>query len=152
MATIFLREGRSEYYARVFVPASLHAIVGRKEVWKCLETDSYEKAKIRAALCASNDFQKVQEIADELLTAHHITLDKDSLDYKRLCHELLKGHQTILRKELDRWEGRFEDIADLGFSAGNGNGATISATASLVPPKPLGEALTLYFGLGCWIS
>jgi uncharacterized protein DUF6538 len=50
MATIFLREGRSEYYARVFVPASLHAIVGRKEVWKCLETDSYEKAKIRAAL------------------------------------------------------------------------------------------------------
>jgi integrase len=214
VATIFLREGRSTYYVRVFVPASLHGILGRREIWKSLETESYETAKIRAALCdgrlselflllkgnggmkreqidalvklyvtaklreaeegwltrriseddretlslaitdaleatqeqlVSNDFKKVQDIADDLLAAHHVTLDKDSLDYKRLCHELLKGHQAIFKKELDRCEGRFESLEDLGFSAGNGNGATIPATASLVPPKPLGEALTLYF-------
>ncbi len=50
---------------------------------------------------------RAAETADELLAAHHITLPRDSPEYRRLCVELLKAEQVILRTEIDRWGGKY---------------------------------------------
>ncbi|MGH7231448.1 MAG: DUF6538 domain-containing protein, partial [Nitrospiraceae bacterium] len=56
MVTIFFRARsgfrghRSSYYARLFVPSDLRAILSRSEIQKSLGTDSYREARVRSAL------------------------------------------------------------------------------------------------------
>jgi len=49
LSTIFVRARRS-YYARLFVPKTLRAILGKAEIWRSLQTSSAESAKLKAAV------------------------------------------------------------------------------------------------------
>jgi hypothetical protein len=48
MVTVFFRRG--SYYARVFTPADLRAILRREEFQRSLGTQSYREAKIKASV------------------------------------------------------------------------------------------------------
>jgi len=43
----------------------------------------------------TNNFSRVRSTADELLTKHGLSVDRDSLDWKRLCRGLLVGFQEV---------------------------------------------------------
>ena len=55
----------------------------------------------------NNDFHRVATTANDLLTKHGVTVERDSLDWKRLCRGLLVGLQTALQTELRNVEGDF---------------------------------------------
>lgn len=52
-----------------------------------------------------NDLRGVSEEADGLLKTQRRTLPKSSEGYRRLCRELLKANQFLLKRELDRLDG-----------------------------------------------
>lgn len=54
-----------------------------------------------------NDFKRVVEAAEELLSKHSLSVERDSLDWKRLCRGLLVGFQTVVRAELRALEGDY---------------------------------------------
>jgi integrase len=56
---------------------------------------------------AMNDFRKISQEADELLSTRKLTLSKDSEAYRRLCRELLKAKQVVLKAEIQRWDGNY---------------------------------------------
>jgi hypothetical protein len=168
------------------VPQFLRGILAKREIWKCLHTTNYQRAKLKASIwegrvsrlllqvkenqtrmtseqikqlvqhyihtslqeceedrltkvrneeewaavslgytnmleatqgsLIANDFSEVIEVAEELLQAHQVSLDRQSMEYKRLCRELLIARQKILKTELDRidgvyWEERLTPMA-----------------------------------------
>jgi integrase len=54
-----------------------------------------------------NRLQRIARTADGVLEEQGIELDPDSIEYKRLCRELLKAEQQVLRIEARRWEGDY---------------------------------------------
>jgi len=52
-----------------------------------------------------NDFTRIAPEVDELLSTNRRTVPKDSDAYRRLCRELLKAKQAVLKAEVERWEG-----------------------------------------------
>lgn len=61
-----------------------------------------------------NDYRTISKKADELLQRHKRTLPKTSEAYHRLCRELLKAEQYILKRELDRQDGHYWQELDRG--------------------------------------
>jgi hypothetical protein len=49
------------------------------------------------AQLAWTDYTKVSSTAESLLREHHQSLPTGSPEFRRLCHELLKAEQTVLR-------------------------------------------------------
>ena len=76
-----------------------------------------------------NYFARIIPEVNELLTANQYTLPKGSDAYRRLCRELLKAKQAVLRTEMERWEGHYTEPA-----------RPFSPTSS---PRLRGEALSL---------
>lgn len=87
---------------------------------------------------------RTAEKADALLEANKIMLPKDSPAYRRLCRELLKGEQTILRAEIDRLDGKYFEPRSAAYSAlpAASQGAE---SVALGPSKVFSEALRDYF-------
>lgn len=54
-----------------------------------------------------NNYRGVVPDVDALLASHHTALPKDSEAYHRLCREVLKAKQGVLRIEMDRWNGNY---------------------------------------------
>lgn len=61
-----------------------------------------------------NDFRKISKEVDELLQTHRRTLPKSSDAYLRLCREVLKARQFVLKRELDRLDGNYLKEWDQG--------------------------------------
>jgi|TARA_B110000495_G_scaffold48827_1_gene40802 integrase len=57
----------------------------------------------------NNDFSKVSDKADSLLSEKNIQLDKKSNEYRKLCRELLIADQHIWKTELKRMDGDYSD-------------------------------------------
>ncbi len=88
----------------------------------------------------TSDYRNVADEVDDLLSAHKLPpLDHDSDSFKRLAHELLKAKREVLRIELDRWQGEYEE------GSGPTYAAPFAATASPPPTKPFSEVSALYF-------
>jgi integrase len=80
--------------------------------------------------------KQVRETADELLSSHRVTLAHDSPEYERLCAELLKAQQIVLKTEMERWEGNYhhQDTAAYSihsYSSHNGHHAAFALGLSL---------------------
>jgi hypothetical protein len=62
----------------------------------------------------NNNFSKVSQIADSLLSERNIQLNRETSEYKRLCRELLIADQLIWKTELNRidenYSGRFSSV------------------------------------------
>lgn len=86
----------------------------------------------------NNDFHRIATTADDLLTKHGLTVERDSFDWKRLCHGLLVGLQTALQAELRHVEGDFTPQAHNNRTA-NGKAET------LIVSKRFSEISALYF-------
>ncbi|MBX3327521.1 MAG: site-specific integrase [Nitrospira sp.] len=54
-----------------------------------------------------NDYKAIAKKADDLLQRHRRTLAKSSEAYHRLCRELLKAEQVIMKRELERQDGHY---------------------------------------------
>ena len=67
-------------------------------------TDMLEEAQHQLL---RNDLRTIASEADELLLSHKLTLIKTSDAYRRLCRELLKAKQVVLKAELDRMDGNY---------------------------------------------
>lgn len=90
-----------------------------------------------------NDFRKIGVEADELLHAHKLSLPKTSEVYRRLCRELLKAKQVVLKAELDRMNGKYWDSDAAEYSA---RPVTPSpANTFQGPSKMFSEGLREYF-------
>ena len=63
-AYLFDRNGT--YYCRVRVPKSLIATIGRKEIWRSLETESYQTAKQLVVHVASDIIRNMQSLSRKL--------------------------------------------------------------------------------------
>ena len=64
-----------------------------------------------------NEFGKISVEADELLHVHKLSLPKTSEAYRRLCRELLKAKQVVLKAELDRMNGKYWEKDSAEYSA-----------------------------------
>lgn len=99
----------------------------------------------------ANDFSKVIEVAEELLQAHQVSFDRQSIGYKRLGRELLIARQKILRIELDRIDGNYwdEPLGPIGPTVPGQSVphsfANTSSQLAFVVSKPLTEVMGLYF-------
>jgi integrase len=103
-------------------------------------TDMLEEAESQLII---NDFRKIAAEADELLSSHKLTLLKASEGYRRLCRELLKAKQVVLKAELDRMDGKYwtPDAAEYSVRP-----VTHSPTdLSFEQPRLFSEALRDYF-------
>jgi hypothetical protein len=56
-----------------------------------------------------NRLERISRTTDELLEEQRIELGRGSPEYKRLCRELLKAEQHVLRIELKRWNGDYSE-------------------------------------------
>jgi len=63
-AYLFDRNGT--YYCRVRVPQSLIAVIGKKEIWRSLETESYQTAKQLAVHAARDIIRNMQSLSRKL--------------------------------------------------------------------------------------
>lgn len=54
-----------------------------------------------------NDFKQITKEVDALLQTHRRTLSKSSDAYLRLCREVVKARQYVLKRELDRLDGNY---------------------------------------------
>lgn len=90
-----------------------------------------------------NDFTKISEEADELLQSHKLSLPRGSEAYRRLCRELLKAKQVVLKAELDRMNGNYwgKDSAEYSAQPTADSPAETFHGAS----KMLSEGLREYF-------
>lgn len=61
-----------------------------------------------------NNYRMVSRKVDDLLQRHKRTVPKTSEAYHRLCRELLKAEQYILKRELDRQDGHYWNEFDQG--------------------------------------
>jgi hypothetical protein len=64
-----------------------------------------------------NRLDRISRTTDELLGQQSIELDRGSPEYKRLCQELLKAEQQVLRIELRRWDGDYSDESAVAATA-----------------------------------
>ncbi len=82
-----------------------------------------------------NDFRKIEPEVAELLQAHKRTLPKHSEAYRRLCRELLKAKQVVLKAEIERWDGNYfgKDSAEYSVRSG-----------IPIPPVPSPETVRLF--------
>lgn len=69
-------------------------------------TDALEQNDIDLTF---NRLERISRTTDELLDEQGIASDRQSPEYKRLCRELLKAEQQVLRIELRRWDGDYSD-------------------------------------------
>ena len=56
-----------------------------------------------------NRLGRISATANELMEQHGIRFDYNSVEYRRLCRELLKAEQQVWRIEARRWEGDYSD-------------------------------------------
>ncbi|TKB94498.1 MAG: hypothetical protein E8D40_00900 [Nitrospira sp.] len=89
-----------------------------------------------------NDYRRISKDVDELLQRHRRTLSKSSEAYHRLCRELLKAKQYVLKKELDRQDGLY--FADFASPGGIGDGATVVMESSRLISDVLPEYFKTY--------
>lgn len=78
-----------------------------EEVDDDVETYSYLESDLRENLATGN-IKTVEAIAREILEDKGLSLDKGSVDYKTLCHELLVASVTCLKALQDRNLGKTE--------------------------------------------
>lgn len=99
-----------------------------------------------ACQLATNDFTKIAPEVDSLLSSRKLQLAKTSDAYRRLCSELLKAKQVVLKAELDRWDGNYWSHTSAAYSprtsathaGGNGSGTPEES-------RLLSDALQDYF-------
>lgn len=106
-------------------------IGARPIVW--LSPDFLEEA---AGELLNNNFVRVASAADDLLTKHGLSVERDSLDWKRLCRGLLVGFQEVLRTELRGLEGDYA-LPPVSTAA--------QPSAILPPTKLFSEVSAVYF-------
>lgn len=94
---------------------------------KCL---SGAHAMITKAL-TTNNHQFIAQTVDEMLDKNGISIDKDSLDYKKLCRETLKSVQKELVIEKRRNSGDYSDDEEL-YTA-QGHTSHVSGQAKYIP-------------------
>lgn len=88
----------------------------------------------------ANDFRRVVVTAEELLSKHNLCIERDSLDWKRLCRGLLVGFQTVLRAELRVLEGDYSVFSHLNSKKSEtGERKTVGGS------RPFSEVSALYF-------
>ena len=78
----------------------------------------------------SNRLAGAESVADGLLTGQGVVIEKDSTTYKRLCRELLKAKMKVLKAEMRRMDGEYEEerpairpnvrLNGVGANAGSG--------------------------------
>lgn len=78
-----------------------------EEVDDDVETYSYLESDLRENLATGN-IKAVEAIAREILEDKGLSLDKGSVDYKTLCHELLVASVTCMKALQDRNLGKTE--------------------------------------------
>ncbi|MBS0167550.1 MAG: site-specific integrase [Nitrospira sp.] len=83
-----------------------------------------------------NDYRMVSKKVDDLLQRHKRTVPKTSEAYHRLCRELLKAEQYILKRELDRHDGHYWKEFDQGTTREHPQPETV---------RLISEALEDYF-------
>ena len=100
---LFFRLAQSSH---TMTPAQISALVAdsERDATSLAITDQLEDS---TSELLNNDFHRVAATANDLLTKHGVTVERDSLDWKRLCRGLLVGLQTALQTELRNVEGDF---------------------------------------------
>ena len=91
-----------------------------------------------------NDFRKIESEVDELLQTHRRNLPKHSDAYRRLCRELLKAKQVVLKAEIKRWEGNYYDDDSAEYSV-NTRFSPLDNSSTPETVRLLSEALQDYF-------
>jgi integrase len=91
-----------------------------------------------------NDYGKISQEADDLLRSHKLTLSRSSEAYRRLCRELLKAKQVVLKAELDRWDGNYWGPDSAAYRV-HANGSPSPAHHAPETVRLLSEALQDYF-------
>jgi integrase len=92
------------------------------------------------------DIRRVAGVADELLTSHGLTLAHDSPAYRRLCTELTKAHQIVLKTEMERWAGNYFDPQTAAYSVHHSpSSSSSSSQQSFTPSLTFPDALKTYF-------
>ena len=91
----------------------------------------------------SNDFRRTEKEAEELLKAAGLRpLDRDSMEYGRLCRRLLRAKLDYAQIEMERWEGSYKDLPSSGLPRA---GTSPHAQASAGPPSKLfSEVVKMY--------
>ena len=91
----------------------------------------------------SNDLTLVHETADELLQRGGVTLEKDSLEYRRFCRALMRAQIAVFETERERW--------DSGGIDGVVRPSTPSASPEKIITKLFSEVMAVYFKEHHWV-
>ncbi|HEX7766695.1 MAG TPA: hypothetical protein VF443_08265, partial [Nitrospira sp.] len=93
-----------------------------------------------------NDFRRVVAVAEELLNKHSLSVERDSLNWKRLCRGLLVGFQIAVRAELRTLEGDYSLPLPEPRQLRETAGASASETGKPIGvSKRFSEVSALYF-------
>ena len=107
----------------------------------------------RKAELAANDLKAIEPHADSLLKEAGLELKKDSVEYKRLCRELLKAEIDYFTVGLERYKGNYHNWFD-GTLKQAALAAPMVSPEAHHPAKPLLEALKEYIkektSTGAW--
>jgi len=57
----------------------------------------------------SGDYSQVERVVDHILDVNNCQIQKDSLDYKKMCRETIKAQIRVLAIEKRRNEGDYSD-------------------------------------------
>lgn len=85
-----------------------------------------------------NDIESMAPVVDELLTRKCITLEKNSLEYGKVCREFLKAAIQVLEVEKERLVGNYDNKYDRSFD----RLTHPSTPAAAIEPRDGGKTLS----------
>ncbi len=106
-----------------------------------LEVLSFQTSDHREAL-ALQDYRNIARHVDDLLSEHGLTMNKESMAYKKLCRELLKTKVKLLETEQRHAVGDYSQPEVLSSPLPFGDDHVM--TQASAPAKKLSEVIDMY--------